>query len=107
MARKASSSRPMAKAGSRREANQKTAEHGTETLSADGAELALRLKEWRAVEAKKLHLPAFCILHDRTLNAVAQARPENPRQLLEIDGIGPAKVEKFGAAILGMCGTSG
>ena len=107
MARKASSSRPMAKADSRQEANQKTAEHGTETLSADGAELALRLKEWRAVEAKKLHLPAFCILHDRTLNAVAQARPENPRQLLEIDGIGPAKVEKFGAAILGMCGSSG
>jgi len=31
-------------------------------------------------------------------------RPKNPKQLLEIDGMGPAKVEKFGAAILGLCG---
>jgi hypothetical protein len=31
------------------------------------------------------------------------ARPANARQLLEVDGIGPAKVEKFGDAILGLC----
>jgi DNA topoisomerase-3/ATP-dependent DNA helicase RecQ len=42
-------------------------------------------------------------MHDRTLTAVALARPRNPRQLLEIDGMGPAKVERFGAAILGLC----
>jgi len=39
--------------------------------------------------------------------ALAQARPENPRQLLEVDGMGPAKVEKFGEAILGLCGAAG
>jgi hypothetical protein len=27
----------------------------------------------------------------------------NQKQLLKIDGIGPAKVEKFGEAILGLC----
>jgi DNA topoisomerase-3/ATP-dependent DNA helicase RecQ len=43
-------------------------------------------------------------MHERTLNAVAIARPANPRQLLEVDGMGPAKVEKFGAAILQVCG---
>jgi superfamily II DNA helicase RecQ len=73
-------------------------------LSADGETLAARLKEWRAAEAKRLKIPAFLVLHDRTLAALAQARPKNPRQLLEIDGIGPAKVEKFGEAILGLCG---
>jgi superfamily II DNA helicase RecQ len=42
-------------------------------------------------------------MHDRTITAVAFARPTNPRQLLEIDGIGPTKVEKFGPAIIKIC----
>ena len=72
-------------------------------LSADGEALAARLREWRAAEAKRLRVPAYVVLHDRTLTALALARPANPRQLLEIDGMGPAKVEKFGEAILGLC----
>jgi superfamily II DNA helicase RecQ len=43
------------------------------------------------------------VLHDRTLTALASARPGNTIELLGIDGIGPAKVEKFGAVILGLC----
>jgi superfamily II DNA helicase RecQ len=43
------------------------------------------------------------VLHDRSLTALAHARPGNPNQLLAIDGIGPAKVEKFGEAILELC----
>jgi ATP-dependent DNA helicase RecQ len=73
-------------------------------LSAEGEVLAARLREWRTDEAKRLRIPSYCILHDRTLSAVALARPGNPRELLEIDGIGHAKVEKFGSAILEICG---
>jgi superfamily II DNA helicase RecQ len=73
-------------------------------LSADGEALAARLKEWRAVEAKRLGVPAYVVLHDRTLTALAQSRPTNPKQLLEISGMGPAKAERFGEAILGLCG---
>jgi RecQ family ATP-dependent DNA helicase len=72
-------------------------------LSAKGEALAARLKEWRVAEAKRLGLPAYMVLPDRTLAAVAQTRPANPRQLLEISGMGPAKVERFGAAILELC----
>jgi ATP-dependent DNA helicase RecQ len=72
-------------------------------LTAEQEALAARLKEWRAAEAKRLGVPAFVVLHDRALIALAAARPANPRQLLEIDGIGQAKVEKFGEAILGLC----
>jgi superfamily II DNA helicase RecQ len=43
------------------------------------------------------------VLHDRTLIAVAQACPANPRQLIEISGMGPAKAERFGEAILELC----
>ena len=73
-------------------------------LTAADEALAARLREWRAAESKRLRVPAYVVLHDRTLKAVAQARPANPRALLEIDGMGPAKVEKFGAAILELCG---
>jgi RecQ family ATP-dependent DNA helicase len=74
-------------------------------LSAEDEALAARLKLWRTGEAKRLRVPPYCVLHDRTLTAVALARPSNPRQLLEIDGLGPAKIEKFGAAILELCTT--
>jgi superfamily II DNA helicase RecQ len=72
-------------------------------LSIEGEALAARLKEWRAAEAKRLRVPAYVVLHDRTLTALAGRRPENQNQMLEIDGIGPAKVEKFGEAILAIC----
>jgi superfamily II DNA helicase RecQ len=83
---------------------EKKTDAGPVQLSAKGEDLAARLRAWRAVEAKRLGVPAFMVLHERTVTALAQARPENPRQLLEVDGMGPAKVEKFGAAILGLCG---
>jgi RecQ family ATP-dependent DNA helicase len=76
------------------------------SLSAKGEALAARLKQWRAAEAKRLGLPAYMVLPDRTLASVAHTRPANPRQLLEINGMGPAKVERFGAAILELCGAA-
>ncbi|HEX4285891.1 MAG TPA: ATP-dependent DNA helicase RecQ [Terracidiphilus sp.] len=72
-------------------------------LTVDDEALVARLREWRAVEAKRLGIPAFIVLHDKTLKAIAQARPCTPNQLLSVNGFGTAKVEKFGEAILGMC----
>jgi superfamily II DNA helicase RecQ len=76
-------------------------------LTADEGILLARIKEWRASEARRLRVPAYVVMHDRTVMALAKARPGNPKQLLEIDGMGPAKVEKFGEAILGLCGARG
>ena len=86
-------------------AQQKPAATETKPALADPASEALGalLREWRAAEAKRLRVPAFVVLHDRTLQAVALARPANHAQLLAIDGIGPAKMERFGEAILKMC----
>jgi len=72
-------------------------------LTAEGEALAARLREWRAAEARRLGVPAYLVLHDRTLKALAAARPKTPNQLLAIDGIGPAKVERFGETILELC----
>jgi superfamily II DNA helicase RecQ len=66
-------------------------------------QLAARLRKWRTAEAKRLGVPAYVVLHDRSLSAVALTRPANPAQLVAIAGIGPAKAEKFGAAILQLC----
>ena len=76
-------------------------------LTAEGEALAARIKDWRAAEAKRLRVPAYVVLHDRAISALAGMRPRNPKQLLEIDGIGPAKVEKFGEAILRLCAADG
>jgi superfamily II DNA helicase RecQ len=72
-------------------------------LTAEQEELATRLKEWRAEEAKRLKVPAFVVLHDRTLIALAAARPATPNQLLAVDGIGAMKVERFGQDLLRLC----
>ncbi len=86
-----------------RSAGNRAAESEPVALAGDALALATRLKEWRKEEAKRLGVPAYLVLHDRTLNAVAAARPGNLRELLGVDGMGPAKVEKFGEALLGVC----
>ena len=93
-----------ARAGSSKTVSKKAAEIEPAQLSAEGKALAARIKEWRAAEAKRLGVPAYLVLLDRSLTAIAQARPANPKQLLEINGMGPAKVERFGTALLGLCG---
>jgi superfamily II DNA helicase RecQ len=72
-------------------------------LTAAGERVAARLREWRTAEAKRLGVPPFMVLHERTLLALAAAQPKNPNEMLRVDGIGPAKVERFGEAILGLC----
>ncbi|HTW79017.1 MAG TPA: ATP-dependent DNA helicase RecQ [Terracidiphilus sp.] len=75
-------------------------------LTPEQEDLAARLKQWRAAEAIRLKVPAYVVLHDRTLNVLAAARPATPSQLLAIDGIGPAKVERFGQELLRLCAKS-
>jgi superfamily II DNA helicase RecQ len=94
------------KLASARTAGGRAADAEPAKLTAEGEALAARLREWRSAEAKRLRVPAYVVLHDRTLANVAHVRPANPRQLLEINGMGPAKVDRFGEAILGLCGAA-
>ncbi|MGA2672708.1 MAG: ATP-dependent DNA helicase RecQ [Terracidiphilus sp.] len=93
-----------AKAAVAKTSRAKTAEPDEAPLTAEDEALASQLKEWRAAEAKRLGLPAYMVLNDRTVKALAQARPKNPNQLLAVDGIGPAKVDRFGEDLLRLCG---
>jgi superfamily II DNA helicase RecQ len=51
------------------------------------------------VEAKRRAVPAFRILSDATLEAIAEARPATAAELLAVPGIGLKSVEDYGAAI--------
>jgi ATP-dependent DNA helicase RecQ len=74
-----------------------------EELSQAAQQLEQALKGWRTAIAKKLGMPPFVVLHDKTLRAIAHARPTTPNQLQEISGMGPAKVDKYGPQILEIC----
>ena len=58
------------------------------------------LKEWRRQEASEARLPAFCVFTDATLVAIAEARPQTRAELIKIQGLGPAKAEKYGEHVL-------
>lgn len=60
------------------------------------------LKNWRTKEAKRSHKPAFLILADKSLQEIAAKKPKTEDELLDVNGIGPAKFKKYGAAILDM-----
>jgi ATP-dependent DNA helicase RecQ len=65
----------------------------------DGA-LFDRLKDARRDEAQKRGVPAYVVCHDRTLREVAAAKPRSVEQLAGVHGMGPARIESFGARLL-------
>ncbi|MBA3034386.1 MAG: DNA helicase RecQ [Gammaproteobacteria bacterium] len=58
------------------------------------------LRTWRAAEAKAQGVPAYVILHDKTLHELASRQPASPEDLLDVPGIGAAKAARYGAALL-------
>ena len=58
------------------------------------------LRHWRAEKAREQGVPAYVILHDKTLNELAIQRPQTLTALLQIPGIGVAKAERYGNALL-------
>jgi DNA topoisomerase-3 len=65
------------------------------------------LKAWRRAEAQRRRVPAFRILTDRAVLALASTRPRTESDLLNVPGIGPAIVQKYGREILGIVGEAG
>jgi ATP-dependent DNA helicase RecQ len=72
---------------------------GTVTLDADPA-LFKRLRDWRAAVARTQGIAAFMVFHDKTLTELASRRPADLAQLASVPGIGPSKLDRYGAALL-------
>ena len=58
------------------------------------------LRSWRASTARASGVPAFVVLHDTTLAAVAEAAPSDRSALLALPGVGPVKADRYGDALL-------
>jgi ATP-dependent DNA helicase RecQ len=75
---------------------------GAVAPAADAADEALfeRLRALRKKLADEQGVPAYIVLNDRSLRELAARRPASADEMLEISGIGPAKLERYGEAFL-------
>ena len=84
------------------------ARRGTSRSDAESAasdadrELFEILRTERRTIADAESVPAYVVLPDRTLWELAAVRPSTTEELLAVNGIGPVKAEKYGAAFLAL-----
>jgi ATP-dependent DNA helicase RecQ len=67
---------------------------------------AEELKRWRRQLAQELGVPAFIILNDATLFALAAALPTTRAEFMAVKGTGESRWERFGAHITQICTTA-
>ncbi|HET9948043.1 MAG TPA: ATP-dependent DNA helicase RecQ [Longimicrobiales bacterium] len=63
-------------------------------------QLFQRLKALRKRLADEQGVPAYIVFNDRVLREMTVRRPATEGQLMAIPGVGPAKLERYGAAFL-------
>jgi RecQ family ATP-dependent DNA helicase len=69
-------------------------------LDATGERIVATLKEWRRRQAAENNAPAYTVLTDRTIAGIAEKRPNTLAGLLEVHGIGPGLLDKYGSKVL-------
>lgn len=82
-----------------RNSSKKSAAIATLTSETDQA-LYENLKAARSVLAKTKKVPAYVIFHDKTLIELARHKPGTLKAMLDINGIGEAKLERYGQPLL-------
>jgi len=90
-------------AGRRRE---RTPAHDEQVLDVHEQALFDRLRELRLRLASAEQVPAYVVAHDRTLRELARLRPSSVAMLQLVPGLGPSKIERFGAAFLEVIATA-
>ena len=58
------------------------------------------LKAWRLERSRADAVPPYVVFHNTTLEAIAEQRPSTLAELAAIPGVGPAKLERYGAELL-------
>jgi ATP-dependent DNA helicase RecQ len=62
--------------------------------------LLASLKSWRREQARDQGVPPYVVFHDRTLQELVAVRPGSMAELEQVSGIGKAKLERYGNALL-------
>jgi ATP-dependent DNA helicase RecQ len=65
------------------------------------------LREVRRKLAAEMGLPPYVIFHDSTLREIAAAKPANLDELSRIQGVGAAKLQRYGQAMLAALSING
>ncbi|MGN6722815.1 MAG: ATP-dependent DNA helicase UvrD2 [Marmoricola sp.] len=63
-------------------------------------ELFDALKAWRRQRSEDDNVPAYVVFSDATLEAIAEIKPGSSEALLRVKGVGPGKLERYGAEVL-------
>jgi len=107
----AASSKPRGKRG--RKAGKRGPRRASKTpavalpSSGPSAALVATLRNWRLLESKKKRVPAFRVLTNRALVAIADARPGSAPALKAVKGVGPKLLKKYGAQLVALCARDG
>lgn len=67
-------------------------------------ELFGKLRSWRADTAREQSVPAYVVFNDKTLAGIAATKPSTLAELGAISGVGEAKLERYGTAVLAVVG---
>jgi ATP-dependent DNA helicase RecQ len=65
------------------------------------------LREARRRLAVEAGVPPYVIFHDSTLREIAEQKPRNLNELSKVQGVGAAKLERYGEAMLSVLSTNG
>jgi ATP-dependent DNA helicase RecQ len=84
------------KRAAKKEGVEKSTEGEGTPLNADGRALFEHLRNLRREIADENNVPAFMVFSDKTLRAMARTRPTTRTSMLQVHGVGFAKLETFG-----------
>lgn len=88
---------PKAKSGKQRSSK---AAAGDVVLDERGEDTFQLLRELRKELAERDRVPAYIVFNDRVLREMVARAPKSESELLGVPGVGPAKLERYGAAFL-------
>jgi DNA topoisomerase III len=71
--------------------------------SGPSATLVALLRAWRLVESKKKRVPAFRVMTNRALVAIADARPATASALRTVSGVGPKLLKNYATVLVTLC----
>ncbi len=76
----------------------------TVELAEEGRERFEVLRSWRLEQARTQGVPPYVVFHDRTLIEIACRQPTTLAELGTVAGVGQAKLDRYGAAVLQVLG---
>jgi ATP-dependent DNA helicase RecQ len=71
-----------------------------ELENTDEKAIFAKLKEARLEMSKKQNVPPYIIFHDKTLLEMIKQKPKSLSDMLNINGVGQAKIDKYGEVFL-------